>query len=77
MVKEWLADPTSNFGLLLNADSSKTKDAFRYFASMENPNAGLRPVLEVTYAGGDTTAPAVSVTSPVSGASIRSKAGSA
>jgi hypothetical protein len=70
MVKEWLADPTTNFGLLLNADSSKTKDAFRYFASMENPNAALRPVLEVTYAAGDATAPTVSVTSPVSGASI-------
>jgi YD repeat-containing protein len=70
MVKEWLADPATNFGLLLNADSSKTKDAFRYFASMEHSNAALRPVLEITYAGGDTTPPTVNVTSPASGASI-------
>jgi hypothetical protein len=70
MVREWIADPTSNFGLLLNADTSKTKDAFRYFASMENQNAGLRPVLEVTYGTSDATGPTVNVTSPVSGASI-------
>lgn len=72
MAKEWLADPTSNFGLLLNADTTKAKDAFRYFASMENPNAALRPVLELTYGSttGDITGPTVSVTSPVSGASI-------
>ena len=33
LVREWLADPASNFGLLLNADTSKPQDRYRYFAS--------------------------------------------
>jgi hypothetical protein len=70
LVREWLADPASNFGLLLNSDATKAKDAFRYFASMENPNTGLRPVLHVTYSAGDATPPAVSMTSPTSGATL-------
>jgi hypothetical protein len=70
LVREWLADPASNFGLLLNSDATKAKDAFRYFASMEHQNAALRPVLEVTYSAGDATPPAVSVTSPVGGATL-------
>jgi hypothetical protein len=49
MVQEWLANPTTNFGLLLNADISKLRDRYRYFASMEHPNAKLRPYLKVTY----------------------------
>jgi hypothetical protein len=70
LVREWLADPASNFGLILNSDTTKAKDTFRYFASMEHSNGGLRPVLEVTYSAGDATAPAVSVTSPTSGATL-------
>jgi hypothetical protein len=70
LVREWLADPASNFGLILNSDASKAKDTFRYFASMENQNAALRPVLEVTYSAGDATPPAVSVTSPAGGATL-------
>jgi len=33
MVQEWLAAPASNFGLLLNSDSSRLADRYRFFAS--------------------------------------------
>jgi len=69
MVQEWMANPGSNFGLLLNSDVSVRQNRYRYFASMENPDATLRPSLEVTFVGGTTTsAPTVSVTAPTSGA---------
>src|SRR5438132_9495527 len=32
MVQEWSSNPSTNFGLLLNADVSKLQDRFRYFA---------------------------------------------
>src|SRR5438552_2352982 len=32
MAREWLLNPATNFGLLLNADLSKPGDRFRYFA---------------------------------------------
>jgi len=64
MVQEWLFDPLSNFGVVLNADASKTHDHYRYFASMENAGVALRPVLRVTYsASGDTTPPALAAVS--------------
>jgi Bacterial Ig domain len=76
MAQEWMANPGSNFGLLLNSDASVRQNRYRYFASMENPNTALRPKLEVTFVGGTTTPPipppttppTVSVTSPTSGA---------
>jgi hypothetical protein len=76
MVDEWLANPASNFGLLLNSDATKLADHFRYFASMENPDANLRPYLRVRFTPtaestrADTTAPAVSVTAPIAGANL-------
>jgi hypothetical protein len=49
MVQQWVADPATNFGLLLNSDASRLRDRYRYFASMEHPTVSLRPYLEVTY----------------------------
>lgn len=57
MVQEWLQNPALNYGLVLNADATKLKDRFRYFASMEHPNASLRPVLQITYIGAAPTPP--------------------
>ncbi|HKE85963.1 MAG TPA: DNRLRE domain-containing protein [Vicinamibacterales bacterium] len=66
MVQEWLADPNSNFGVLLNSDATTGQDRYRYFASMEYPDPSLRPALEITYtstgtapppSGGDPTPP--------------------
>ena len=60
MLQEWVADPASNFGLLLGSDSSKPRDHYRFFASMENPAVNLRPYLRVLYSvSSDTTAPAI------------------
>ena len=67
MVQDWLADPSSNFGVLLNSDTTVLMDRYRYFASMEYPDATLRPVLEVTFAASGTSLPDVSVTSPATG----------
>src|SRR6185295_2514067 len=67
MVQEWLAGPASNFGLLLNSDASKLSDRYRFFASMDNPDASLRPFLRVTFTAGDATPPSVTITAPLPG----------
>ena len=67
MVKEWLANPNSNMGLVLNADASKRKDRYRTFASMEYSDATLRPSLKITFAAADVTAPTVTITTPGAG----------
>jgi len=48
LVQEWLSNPATNFGLLLNADASKLLGRYRFFASMEHPDATLRPYLRIT-----------------------------
>ncbi len=72
MVQEWLAEPATNLGLLLNSDGSKPRDRFRYFASTENLNATLHPYLEVSYSlpAGDTRPPSVAIAAPAGGASV-------
>ena len=72
MVNEWQADPASNFGLLLNSDPSTLADRYRYFASMEHPDATLRPFVEITYSLplGDITPPSVVLTTPLSGTDV-------
>jgi hypothetical protein len=72
IVQEWLADPSSNFGLLLNSDATKLADRYRYFASMEHADPALRPVLRITYAmpAPDPTPPSVSMTAPAAGATV-------
>jgi len=81
MVQEWIATPSSNRGVLLNSDVTKTKDRYRFFASTKNPNTSLRPVLTVRFGAtsgsgsggtlpGDTIPPTVSMTAPASGATV-------
>ena len=53
LVRGWLANPATNFGLLLNSDPSKRRDRYRYFRSNEDPVSDNRPYLTVVY-----TAPA-------------------
>ena len=55
LVQEWLANPASNRGLVLNSDPTKPRDRYRTFASMENGNATLRPFLRITYSAADVT----------------------
>jgi hypothetical protein len=72
MVREWLADPATNFGLLLNSDASKPADRYRFFASMEHADPTLRPLLRVTYSvpPPDPTPPTVAITAPAAGATV-------
>jgi hypothetical protein len=49
MVQDWIRDAASNYGLMLNSDSTAGADSFRFFASSEAADPALRPVLEVTY----------------------------
>ncbi|MGH3454699.1 MAG: Ig-like domain-containing protein, partial [Nocardioidaceae bacterium] len=77
MVREWWAAPTANFGVLLNSDASKLRDRHRYFASMEHPDATIRPFLRVTYflpSGLDVTPPSVAITAPAAGATVSGSA---
>ena len=58
MVRDWITNPSMNFGLLLNSDSSASSDSNRIFASSEASYVNQRPKLVVTYTvGDDTTAP--------------------
>jgi hypothetical protein len=70
MVQEWMQTPAENFGLLLNADTTRPRDRYRQFASMEHVMSSLRPFLEVTYSAGDATPPSVAITAPQNGASV-------
>jgi hypothetical protein len=73
LVQDWLANPSTNFGLLLNSDASKLYGRYRYFASSKHPDASLRPYLHLVYTmptARDTAAPAVAVTSPSTGATV-------
>ena len=65
VARAWLAAPATNYGLLLNPDTSKA-DGYRIFGSMEDPIQARRPFLRVTYTmpvsvavtGGTTSSPA-------------------
>ena len=72
LVQEWVSDPGSNFGLLLNSDAGKLADRYRYFASMEHVDATLHPALRITYTlpPPDSTPPAVTLSAPVQGAVV-------
>ena len=67
MVQEWLLNPATNFGVLLNSDASKPRDRHRTFASMEYADAAMRPYLELTLAAIDVTPPTVAITAPAAG----------
>jgi len=55
MVREWVANPAGNLGLLLNSSAQATSDSIRTFASSEASDAGRRPRLVVTYTMGSSS----------------------
>ena len=59
MVRDWVSDPSSNYGLLLNSDKTASADSYRYFTSTEVTDASRRPKLVITYTtvNPDTTPP--------------------
>ncbi len=61
MVKDWVSNPATNYGVLINSDSQASQDSYRYFASSEYSDSTKRPKLVITYTVGpvpDTTPPA-------------------
>ncbi|MBW2974882.1 DNRLRE domain-containing protein, partial [Candidatus Woesearchaeota archaeon] len=51
MVQDWVADPGSNYGLLISAENGTSIETGRTFASTENSNASMRPRLVISYIG--------------------------
>jgi hypothetical protein len=49
MVSEWSANPSTNRGVLLNADLTATANHFRKFLSMNSPNNNTWPYLRIIY----------------------------
>jgi len=49
MVSNWVANPSTNYGMLLNADETSASNSWRYFTPTENSNPDNRPRLVVTY----------------------------
>jgi len=70
MVREWLATPSTNRGVMLNADATKSIDRYRDFASMEHSNSSLRPYLEIQFSAADPNPPSVAVTAPAPGTTV-------
>jgi hypothetical protein len=74
MVQQWVDDPSTNFGLLLNSDATRARDRYRIFASADHPEQGLQPYLAIAYrspsASSDKARPKVSITAPAAGATV-------
>jgi hypothetical protein len=72
-VRAWHMSPSTNYGLLLNPDTTVGGTRYRFFASMENGTASNRPYLRVSYTTGattDTTPPAVAMSAPANNATV-------
>jgi len=53
MVQEWVDNSSTNFGLMLNSDTTAASDSNRYFRPSENSYQDQRPVLIIKYFGFD------------------------
>jgi hypothetical protein len=51
LIFDWLANPATNYGLLINADATKPADTYRTFSSSRYSVSTRRPYLSVTYYG--------------------------
>jgi hypothetical protein len=49
MVSFWISNPSENFGMLLNSDSTASANSYRYFVSSDHLNTNWRPKLVITY----------------------------
>jgi len=59
MVRNWVDVPDTNYGLLVNSDSSASSNSYRTFASSEAANADQRPKLVITYISIGGTPPGI------------------
>ena len=69
MVQDWIANPETNFGLLLNSDSTASSSSNRTFASSEASDMNQRPKLEITYTTSGGTPP-ITTPAPPTGAVV-------
>jgi len=53
MVQDWVNNPSENYGLMLNSDSTSVSDSNRYFRPTEYSNQDQRPVLTIKYGSSD------------------------
>ncbi|MHC4739543.1 MAG: DNRLRE domain-containing protein, partial [Planctomycetota bacterium] len=51
MVTDWVATPSSNYGMLVNSDDDASVDSYRFFAANDANDSSTRPKLIVTYGG--------------------------
>jgi hypothetical protein len=49
MVADWAANPSENFGIILESDNQAASDSNRYFASSDHADNNVRPKLIITY----------------------------
>ena len=60
MVRDWVSNPTANFGMMLLSDQGENKASLttnRVFVPTENADAGKRPKLVITYSVSEVIAP--------------------
>lgn len=51
MVQDWVSNPSTNFGLMLNSDSTAASDSNRYFRPTDYSDETQRPKLTIKYCG--------------------------
>ena len=71
IVRDWVSNPETNYGVLINSDPTANSDSYRYFTSSDDDNSSHRPKLIVTFfVGDDTEDPTITITDPVSSTSF-------
>ena len=53
MIRDWVNNPSENYGLMLNSDSTAALGSNRYFRPSENSNQDQRPILTIKCYGSD------------------------
>jgi len=53
MVQEWVDNSSTNFGLMLNSDTTAAFNSNRYFRPTEYSSQDQRPILIIKYCGSD------------------------
>ena len=57
MVQQWVSNPSSNYGLMLDSDLTAASDSNRFFRPTEYSNPDQRPKLTVTYSDSSQITP--------------------
>ena len=57
LAQAWRSAPATNYGLLLNADTTKGNNRYRVFGSMQHETVAARPALRIVYRAASTSGP--------------------